>query len=167
MTYTLYDFSLPVFIRGLENLRRVLKKAKRYATKKRVSESSLLSARLAPDMFALTKQVQYAYFMALETATNLSGEPMPKSFKYDEKTFADLDRTIKMAIVFLKSTKRSAYAGADKKKIVTFLDPKVKTRADAYAMTLAVPNFFFHTTTAYDILRHKGVPLIKDDYLGL
>lgn len=167
MKYTLYDITIPVFIRGLENLRKVLAKAKRHATKKRVSMSGLLRSRLAPDMYTFTQQVQYAYFMALETAVNLSGRAMPKSFKYDEKTVADLDRTLKMAIAFLKSTKRATFSGADKKKITTFLDPKVKTKADFYVRELALPNFFFHVTTAYDILRHKGIPLTKDNYLGI
>ena len=166
MKYTLYDVTIPVFIRSLETLRKIVKKAKKHAAGKKGGMGALLNARLAPDMYNLIQQVQYAYFMALETAVNLSGRPMPKNFKYKEKTAADLDREMKRATAFLKTIPRGGY-GASKKGVQTFLDPKKKFRAGFYATMLALPNFFFHVTTAYDILRHKGVPLTKDDYLGL
>ncbi len=165
MKYTPYDLTIPVFVHGLETLGKLLKKAKRHATHKRVSMQKLLTGRLAPDMYTFTQQVQYAYFMALETAVNLSGVPMPKTFAYKEKTAADLDREIKRAIRFLKAVKRGRY-GASKKGVQTFLNPKKKYKVSYYVTMLALPNFFFHVTTAYDILRHKGVPLKKGDYLG-
>ena|SRR3989344_2489796 len=167
MNYPLYDMTIPVFIRGLENLQKIVRKAKRYTSRKKVNMNTLLIARLAPDMYTFVQQVQYSYFMALEAATLLSGVEMPKDFKYDEKTVTDLDRTLKRTILFLKGVKRRSFNGASLKKITTFLDPKVKIGGNVYVMTLAVPNFFFHLTTAYDILRHNGIPLTKDDYLGI
>lgn len=162
-----FDTSIPVFVHGLENLLKILTKGKRHAAKKRLSMETLLHAKLAPDMYNLIQQVQYAYFMALEAACNLSGRKMPEDFKYEEKTLGDLEKNTKMAISFLASIKPKELKDAGKKRITTFLDPKAKFKSEFYITELAVPNFFFHVTTAYDILRHKGVPLTKDDYLGL
>ncbi|MEK7604209.1 MAG: DUF1993 domain-containing protein [Patescibacteria group bacterium] len=165
MKYPLYEVSIPVFIRSLESLRKIVRKAARYAPRKKIKMSTLLTARLAPDMYTLTQQVQYAYFMALETAVNLSGRPMPQDFKYDEKTLTELDHSLKKAIAFLKTiTPRSCASTTGTVK--TFLHPTKKFKKDFYATQLALPNFFFHVTTAYDILRSKGIPLKKDDYLG-
>ncbi len=167
MNNSLYDTSIPVFTHGLQNLLKILAKTKRHAVKKRLSINTLLTARLAPDMYNLIQQVQYAYFMALEAACNLSGRKMPDDFNYDEKTVGDLEKNTKMAISFLASIKPKELKGVEKKRLTTFLDPKAKFKADAYVTHLAVPNFFFHVTTAYDILRHKGVALGKDDFLGI
>jgi hypothetical protein len=117
-------------------------------------------------MFNFTQQVGYAYFTALEIATNLSGKEMPK-FTYDEKSIQELKVSLKRAIQFLKTIKPKDVAYSEKKRMKTFLNPKASFARDTYIQMLAMPNFFFHVTTAYDIFRHLGVPLKKDDYLGV
>lgn len=161
----LYDITIPVFIKYLENLVRIIEMAKKHAAKKRISEAQLFSGRLAPDMYTFMQQIGYVYFMALETTTNLSGVPAPK-FGYDEKSLAELQASLRRAIAFLKKVPKKAFANAEKKKVATFLIANKKIPAKKYVLYFALPNFFFHVTTAYDILRHKGVPLKKDGYLG-
>ena len=161
----LYDVTVPIFSLYLENLVRIIGKAKRYAKKNKISEKRLFEGRLAPDMFTFMQQIGYAYFMALETTTNLSGTKAPE-FDYGEKNLSELQKSLRKAISFLKSVPRGTFEGSEKKRIVTFLDPDAKINAQHYTLFLALPNFFFHVTTAYDILRHRGVPLGKDDYLG-
>ena len=165
MKNSLYDSTIPVFVKFLGILLKLTGKGESFAKRKKRTEKFLLEARLAPDMFTYTQQVQYAYFMALETATVLSGRPMPE-FAYDEKTVKELKKSLARAIAFLKTVRPKELATAHKKKIKTFIDPKKRFAAVHYVHMLAIPNFFFHVTTAYDILRHLGVSIGKDDYLG-
>lgn len=161
----LHELTIPVFAAYLENLAKIIEKAKRHAAKGKVPATALHAGRLAPDMYTFMQQIGYAYFMALETATNLSGAGAPK-FTYDEKDLGELQKSLRRAAAFLKKIPKSKFKGADKKKVATFLIPNKKIPAKKYVLFLALPNFFFHVTTAYDILRHMGVPLKKDDYLG-
>ena len=166
MPVSLYQTTIPVFVKYLSNLLKLIEKGNTHAAQKKISATRLLHAKLAPDMFTFTKQVQYSYFMALETAVNLSGRPMPK-FAYDEKTVEDLKLSLKRAIAFLKKIKPAEFNSVSKRKVKTFLYPKKKIGREQYVLMFALPNFFFHVTTAYDILRHVGVPLKKEDYLGV
>jgi hypothetical protein len=161
---SLFNETVPVFIRFLGNLENVLDVAQKYAAKKRVSERKLVEGRLAPDMYTLAQQVGYAYFMAFEVVENLSGNKSPE-FTYDEKTIKELRASLKRAVTFLKTVKAKDMR---KKRggVKTFLHPKKAFREETYVRELALPNFFFHVATAYDIMRHLGVPLKKNDYLG-
>ena len=103
--------------------------------------------------------------MALEAGENLSGKK-PPAFAYDEKTFPELKRSLARTIRYLKTIHPKDIAKNENKKVQTFLRPKKKFLARQYVLTLALPNFFFHVTTTYDILRHLGMPLKKQDYLG-
>ncbi len=165
--HTLYAETIPVFIRFIVNLRAIIAKGENYLITNGVSltESDLLEAKLAPDMYSFTKQIGYMYFMALETAVNLTGREMPK-FTYDEKSLAELKDSLLRVEEFLKSI-REEEINDDLKEIKTFLDETETFSSEIYVRELALPNFFFHMTTAYDILRHLGVPLGKDNYLGL
>ncbi len=167
MNLSLYEITIPVFIHHLQILKKVLEKGERYGKKKRWSQKKLLEAQLAPDMFSLRKQIQYSYFMALEATTILSGREMPKGFAYNEETIENLKKSLAQTVLFLKKIRPNEFEGREKKKVKTFLHSKKQFGIREYALELALPDFFFHVTTAYGILRHLGVSLQKDDYLGL
>jgi hypothetical protein len=116
-------------------------------------------------MYTLIQQVGYVYFMAFETVENLTGKKPPE-FTYDEKNFKELKTSLKRASAFLKTIKPQDFKSR-KSGVKTFLHPKKKFSDTVYVRELALPNFFFHVTTTYDILRHLGVPLTKQKYLGL
>lgn len=156
---------ISVFAYFLSNLIRLLAVAERDAKKRKFDSTQFLTARLAPDQYDLTKQVQYAYFSAFEAASHLTGVPYPK-FAYDEKSISELKASLKQAIVFLESVNGKKMAGGTK-RVTSYLLPKKQMRLAEYLSYFALPNFFFHYATAYDILRHAGVTLGKDDYLAL
>ncbi len=165
----MYEATIPVFIRSLTNLLKIMEKAERHAKKRMQNPSALLKRRLYVDMFNFTKQVQYSYFMALDAAGNLTGVPAPK-FAYDEKTMAELKKSLKLVVKYLKTIKQEDVKKYERKlvkmRIPVFFDPKQTLIPKDYVHNFALPNFFFHYVTAYDILRHSGVPIGKKDYLG-
>lgn len=161
---TLYDTTIPVFVHGLNRIRAFLLKAEQHADDKGLAMKELLEARLAPDMFNLTQQVGYAYFMSLEAAGNLSGKTPPE-MGYDEKSASDLYASLEQVVRFLKSVGPADIEDSATKEIETFLSPE-KVRLHRYVHYFALPNFYFHVVTIYDILRHNGVPLRKPDYIG-
>ncbi len=157
---------VPVFIQFLGNLSAVLDKSHKHLGRK-LGEKKLVEGRLAPDMYNLRQQVGYAYFMTLESMSNLTGKQGPK-FTYNEKNIKELRTSLSRTIKFLKTIKPKDFAVSGGKRIKTFLlNPTQKVSRDKYIHELAIPNFFFHVTTAYDILRHLGAPIGKDDYLGM
>ena len=163
----LFDETIPVFILFLRNLDLLVKKGARFiATKeKKLSDTKLITSKLAPDMYTFTQQIGYAYFMAFEVVTNLTGK-QPPEFGYDEKSSAELSESLKRAVAFLKTIRPNDLKYSKGKKMRTFLNKKKTLSRETYVRSLAVPNFFFHVTTAYDIYRHLGVPLQKEDFLG-
>lgn len=161
---TLYDATIPVFIHGLENIRSWLKKSERHAEDTGIPMKQLLEARLAPDMFDLTHQIGYAYFTSLEAAANLSGKPSP-DMGYDEKNAAELYASIEQVVRHLGSIQPGDIDDSASREVETFLVPS-RVRLDRYVHHFCLPNFYFHIVTAYGILRHKGVPLGKADYIG-
>ena len=161
----LYDATIPAFVRGLRNLRSWLKKSETHAGEAGTPMSEFLEARLAPDMHNLIQQVGYAYFTALEAAQNLSGKASPE-MGYDETTAGELSDSIDRVVAHLESIRPEDVEKTAPKEVETFLVPDKKVRVDKYVQRLAVPNFYFHVVTAYDVLRHKGVPLGKADYLA-
>jgi hypothetical protein len=165
-TSTLYEETIPVYSHFLENLLTIINKAERFAKQKKVPIGDFFSGRLAPDMYTFAQQVQYAYFLALDGASNLSGKKAP-DFTYDEKTITELKKSLRRTITYLSTITHRDFIGAEKKKIPVFFDKKRLLSARTYVSYLGLPDFFFHYTTAYDIVRHLGVSIGKNDYLGV
>jgi len=167
MPIPIYECSVPVFINGLTSLSGLLKKAVEFADGKGLDQSELTEARLAADMLPLTFQVQTVCNTAKKVVPRLSGIPdIP--VEDNEKTFAELQARVASTIDFLRSVDPAAFT--DKEDVTVEL--KLGTRdpmsmsGKAYVFGFAIPNFFFHLQTAYAILRTKGVPLGKPDYIA-
>jgi hypothetical protein len=167
MSLSLYDLSVPVFVQSLKALAEVLKKAEAHADAKKIEHSVFLTARIAPDMFALTRQVQLATDFAKGGSARLAGVEVP-SYADTEVTFAELHARIEKTLSFISSIPAEKFLGAESRDIVVPMRPEPKTfNALTYLRHGALPNFFFHTTTTYDILRHNGVEVGKRDFLGV
>jgi uncharacterized protein len=166
MAMSMYQASVPVFVRMLTNLRAILNKAAAYAQARKIDEAALLDARLFPDMFQLTRQVQIACDFARGTAARLAGRE-PPAFEETEKTFAELITRIDRSLDYIRGIAASEIDGSEAREIVRPLrgEPK-KFTGQNYLIQFALPNFFFHTTTAYAILRHNGLEIGKADYIG-
>jgi hypothetical protein len=166
MTITLYDITVPVFLRGLATLSGLLEKGRAFAEAEGIDAAELLEARLAPDMFSLTGQVQRASDAAKFAAVRLGGVENVR-FADEEQSFADLEARIARTRALLQGVPREAIDGRAGATISAKFGPTPVTMgATDYALRFAVPNFFFHVTTAYGLLRQRGVPLGKTDYLG-
>jgi hypothetical protein len=166
MTISMYQASAPLLVRMLTNLKSILGKAVAHAQAKKIDESVLLNARLYPDMFPLAQQVRIACDFARATPARLAGKE-PLALEETEKTFADLVTRIDRSIEYVRSLSASDIDGSESREIVRPVrgEPKRFTGL-VYLEQFALPNFFFHLTTAYAILRHNGVELGKGDYIG-
>ena len=161
MSISLHDATVPVFARGFRVLSDLLVKAEAQA-----DASVLIDARLAPDMLSLAGQIQRASDTA-KFAVARVGEVQPPSFEDNETTFADLRKRIDATVAWIESVDRAAIDAGESRTITRkFKDEEYNFSAQEYLLTFAIPNFFFHVTTAYDILRHNGVAIGKLDYLG-
>jgi hypothetical protein len=166
MPLTMYHASLPVFVRALTNLSAILRKAEEHAAAKKIDPAVLVNARLAPDMFALSRQVQSASDSAKGCAARLAGMEVPR-YEDTESTFPELQGRIAKTVAFLQGVSPEVIAGSEERKIVLKLrGQETSFSGQAYLLTFALPNFFFHVVTAYDILRHNGVEIGKADFLG-
>jgi uncharacterized protein len=166
MTISMYQASVPQFKKMLSNLSEILKKAETYSNQKKANEKVLLESRLYIDMFALTKQIQIACYQAKNGLARLAGIEPPKADDH-ETSFAQLLERISKTIAFLDSLKPEQLEGSDKKEIKFSIGEwKFEFIGDQYLFTWIIPNFYFHITTAYNILRHNGVDIGKVDYLG-
>jgi hypothetical protein len=166
MTLSMYSASVPVFARMLKNLLAIFEKAEAYAAENGIDLQSFVETRLAEDMHPLRNQVQIATDGAKGVPSRLAGKPVP-SWPDDEITWADLKVRLQKGIDYLATFSPDDFAGADDRPVTLTLGGKdVEVRGDDYLLNRGLPNFFFHITTAYDILRHKGVPIGKRDYLG-
>jgi hypothetical protein len=166
MPISLYQASVPVLIRAFDNLSAVLTKAEAHAAEKKIDLAVFMRARLAPDMYNLGQQIQRASDTAKGCAARLAAIDNP-SFADTETTFPDLQARIAKTVDFLKSVTEAQLLGSEHRTITLTLGPRaVDFTAADYLLTFALPNFFFHITTAYDILRHNGVAIGKLDYLG-
>jgi len=166
MAISMFQASVPVFVRMLANLKNILGKASAFAEAKKIEESVLLDARLSPDMFPLTRQVHIATDFARGTGARLAGSD-PPAYEDNEKTFAELMSRIDRTIEYLRTLKPEQIDGSEGREIVRPIrgEPK-KFSGINYLLQFALPNFYFHTTTAYAILRHNGVELAKADFIG-
>jgi hypothetical protein len=162
----MYQASVPMFVRMLTNLRAILNKGAAYAQARKIDEAVLLNARLFPDMFPLTRQVQIACDFARGTAARLAGKE-PPALEETEKTFAELIARIDRSLEYIRTIAAREIDGSEAREIVRPIrgEPKKFTGLN-YLIQFALPNFFFHTTTAYAILRHSGLEIGKGDYVG-
>jgi hypothetical protein len=166
MTISMYQASVPVFVRMLNNLSAILDKAAQHAAQRKIEPSVLLSTRLFPDMFPLLRQVQLAADFAKGTVARLAGAEVPK-FPDVETSFEELKARIAKTIEFVKSFKQAQIDGSEGRDITIPIAGKPHHfKGLAYLLHQAMPNFYFHATAAYAILRHCGVEVGKRDFLG-
>jgi len=166
MQTLMHDILVPTANRFLGSLDKILDKALAFAQRKEIDPSVLINARLAPDMLALPKQVQIACDMAARGVARLSGTDVP-SFPDTETTIPELKARIAKALAFVNSVPAAKYAGSETREVVV-PSRRGDTKFDglSYLRDYVLPNMHFHVTTAYGILRHNGVELGKNDYLG-
>jgi len=167
MTNNLYATSVPLFKQMLGGLKDVLAKAEAHAVAKKIDPNALLQARLFPDMFPLLKQVQVATDFAKGVAHRLAGVEVP-TMDDTELSFADLQARIDKVLSLISGLDAAQFEVAATREIVTQAGtPKEKRfTGQSYLVNYGLPHFFFHTTSAYNILRHNGVEVGKRDYIG-
>ena len=159
-----YEF-IPQFSKMLNNLSGLLEKAKTFAEQKKFDASNLLTARLAPDQFHFTRQVQIACDSAKAYAAKLTGKEAPKH-EDKETTIPELQDRIRKTIQFLETIKADDFKGWETRQVTNPRREGKFLPGNEFAMEQAIPNFYFHMTTAYSILRHNGLEVGKKDYLG-
>jgi len=166
MAFTIYEASIPPMIRMLENLSKILDKAVAQSDAEHKDPATLLDARLAPDMHPFTRQVQIVSDSAKGCAARLAGIE-PPSMPDTETTFPELQQRIAATIEFLKSIGPDQLDGAEDRTVsLKFPQGEINFSGRDFLTGFALPNFHFHVTTAYDLLRHKGINIGKMDYLG-
>ena len=166
MTLSMYQASVPVFIRMLGNLSAILDKAAAHAEAHKIDPTVLLNARLFPNMLPLTKQIQIAADFAKGASARLAGLEVPK-YEDNEASFAEFKARIDKTLAFVKSLKPAQIDGSEEREInITVAGNPMTFKGMAYLLNSALPNFYFHLATAYDILRHNGVELGKRDFIG-
>jgi hypothetical protein len=167
MACGLYDVSIPVFARMLRNVSALLDRMTADAQARKIEPSVLLASRLYPDMFPLLRQVQLACDFAKGASARLAGVPVP-AFADDETTVDELKARIEKVITFVGSVARADVdAGFDRAITIKIRDGSVELKGIDYLNNMAMPNFYFHCTTAYAILRHNGVAIGKRDFVGV
>ena len=166
MTISMYQASVPRFVNILNNLSNILDKAEAHSTAKKIDPAILLSARLFPDMLPLSRQVQIACDSAKGAAARLAGLPVPP-LEDNEKTFEELKTRITKTIAIVESVPAAQIDGSENREIVLKIgDQNLTFSGMQYLLGFAIPNFYFHVTTAYNILRHSGVDVGKRDFIG-
>ena len=166
MSLSMYDASAPCVVRMLENLSAILAKTETQAAERKFDPAVLLASRLYPDMFPLVRQVQIACDNAKGPVARLAGMEPPRH-EDGEQTFADLQARIAKTLDFIATVPREAIDGSEERPIVLKVGGKERHYTGLrYLLDFALPNFYFHMTTAYAILRHNGIALGKGDYLG-
>jgi hypothetical protein len=163
-----HDSAVPAYLQMLHSLSNVLKKAEDHVTAKKIEPGALLGARLFPDMLPLTRQVQLVCDFAAKGCARLTGSEVPSTAD-TETSFAELQQRLAKTIEAVKGYKPAQFEGADSRE-VTFPSGPSKTTTlsgQQFLSNFSLPNFYFHATTAYDILRHNGVELGKRDFMGL
>ena len=166
MAISMYQMSVPLFLKVLGNLSAILDKGAAFAEAKKVEPAVLLGYRLAPDMLNLTRQVQIASDHAKRASARLAGIE-PPAYEDSEASFADLKARIAKTVAFIQALKPAQFDGSEAREINLKVGGADKTLSgQTYFLHNALPNFFFHTTTAYAILRHCGVEIGKGDFIG-
>ena len=167
MTLSMHAASVPVFQQMLNALAGVLAKAESFATERKIEPDALLQARLFPDMFPLARQVQIACDFASSVSARLAGEEVP-AYEGGNQTFADLQQRIATTLAFIGGLDAARFEGSQDRELVLRPGTPKERRigGQAYLLAYGLPQFFFHVTTAYDLLRHNGVVIGKKDYMG-
>ena len=167
MAITLYAASVPVFKQMLSSLSDILHKTEEHRAEKTIEASALLQARLFPDMFALTRQVQIAADFARGITSRLAGVEVPK-YDDNEQTFADLHSLLAKTLAYLDSFTPEQINGQEDREIITRPGTPKERRFNGqdYLLSYGIPQFFFHVSTSYAILRHSGIAVGKRDYMG-
>jgi uncharacterized protein len=166
MKISMYQITVPVFVRFLKNLSAILKKGEAFAKARKIDPEVLLNSRLAPDMFPLSRQIQIACDLAKRCVERLAGLDVV-SVEDNEKTFAEFHDRINNTIAFLETIKPKQLDDTEGKMITLKLrDASHKFKGINMALYFSLPNVYFHVTTAYNILRHNGVGLGKKDFIG-
>jgi hypothetical protein len=166
MTISMYSASVPVYQFMLANLKGVLAKGANFAAAKKIDESVLMNARLAPDMFPMSRQVQIACDFAKGSIARLAGLEVPK-WEDNEKSFADLAERIDKTIAYISEFSAAQIEGQEDRTIeLNIAGNHMSFKGQPYLLNMAMPNFYFHVAAAYAILRHNGVEVGKGDFLG-
>jgi hypothetical protein len=166
MTFSTYTASVPVFKQILNSLVAILDKAEAHVSAKNLDANALLQFRLFPDMLPFTRQVQIATDFAKGAGARLAGQPVPP-YEDTEKSIAELKARLVKTIAFLDGLNAADFGGAEERAITTGSGEKTKHfTGSTYLLHYALPHFFFHATTAYDILRHNGLEIGKKDFIG-
>ena len=166
MPISMYDLTVPVFTKMIPSVQHVLKKAEADAEARNIDPQVFLQARLAPDMLNLIRQVQICSDQVKGSLSRLSGGEIP-SWPDDETSFADLHARLEKALAYAKSFEPEQLEGAETRTIeIKFPQASFTFIGLEYLTQFVLPNFYFHMTTAYDILRHNGVQIGKRDFLG-
>jgi hypothetical protein len=166
MTISMYQASIPTFIRSLTNLADILQKGADHCDAKKIDPAVLVNARLFPDMFPLAKQVQIASDAAKGGAARLA-QVQPPAFEDNETTFAQLIERARKTIAYLETLKAEQIDGSEDRTVSWQTRTATKTmQGQPYLLNHLLPNIFFHVTTTYNILRHNGVEIGKQDFLG-
>ncbi len=163
----MFDATILPLVHTLKSLSHILKKGEEYADAKKIEHSVLLNARLFPDMFPLTRQIQIATDMSKGAAARLAGVEIP-AYEDDETTFEQLQARIAKTIAFIESIEPAQLTNAQTRDItITVRKIELKFTGQDYLLKWVMPNVYFHVTTAYNILRHNGVELGKPDFLRI
>ena len=166
MALSMYDSSIPTLKQTLSSLAAILRKTAEHAQAKKIDPGVFVNARLFPDMFPLSRQIQIATDQAKGCAARLAGVDIPK-FEDKETTIDELLERIAKTIAFLDSFKTQQIDGSEEHDIELQLhETRLEYKGQAYLLKWVLPNFYFHATTAYNILRHNGVEVGKKDFLG-
>ena len=166
MSLSMYQASIPAFVQMLNSLSAILDKAEAHAENRKIDPEVLLNYRLAPDMLPFVRQSQIAADLAKGAVARLAGVEVPKHDD-TEKTFADLKARLAKTVAFVQSFKPSEIDGSEDRDIrLTLGEHTMSFKGQPYLVHFVLPNFYFHCTTAYDILRHGGVELGKRDFIG-
>ncbi len=166
MSLSMYQASVPAFLQMLNNFSAILDKAEAHSGNRKVDPEILLNYRLAPDMFPFVRQIQIAADLAKGAVARLAGVEVPKH-EDTEKTLADLRARIAKTATFVQSFKPNDIDGSEGRDIsLTLGEHTMSFKGQPYLVHFVLPNFYFHCTTAYDILRHCGVELGKRDFIG-
>jgi uncharacterized protein len=166
MPISMYQASVPAFLQMLNSLSDILDKAEAFAAERKIDPAVLLGYRLAPDMFPLARQVQIATDHAKGCCARLAGVEVPK-YPDDETTLADLRARIARTIEFVQGFKPADIDGSEERDItITAGSRELRFKGQQYLVSFALPNLYFHATTAYAILRHCGLPIGKRDFMG-
>jgi len=166
MSFGMYQASVPAFLKMLSNLSAILDKGEAFAAAHNIEPEVLLNWRLTPDMFPFTRQVQIAADFAKGTTARLAGKEVPK-YADDEKTFAALKARIAKTVKFVESIAPKDLDGSEGRDItLTVGGQELHFKGEPYLVHFALPNFYFHATTAYAILRRCGIDIGKRDFIG-